>query len=155
MTFCTHCGKQHYPGACYCASCGAPTMPAARSGPGANDPLGVSMNVAALLAYVLLFVSGVFFLAVEPYKRNNYVRFHAFQSIFYSLAYFALAIAHSLLLGLLFAMPVPGLRGVENMVWGLVSLAFVAGWIALMVKAYQNERFMLPLVGPLAAQYAA
>ncbi|MGH9396386.1 MAG: hypothetical protein ACRD18_05990 [Terriglobia bacterium] len=154
MPFCTRCGVEFTEGAAYCASCGSATRPAPSSPPVAPDPLGISMNVAALLAYVLFFISGIFFLLVEPYKQSRYVRFHAFQSIFYSVAYFVLSVAHSTLLVFFVAMPVLGTRSLVSMIWGFISLAFFVGWVVLMVKAYQNERFMLPIIGPLAAQYA-
>jgi uncharacterized membrane protein len=46
---------------------------------------GLEPNVAAALAYVLGLVTGVLFLVIGPYKKDKYVRFHAFQSIFFNI----------------------------------------------------------------------
>jgi len=37
----------------------------------------------------------------------------------------------------------------------LLRLAFLLLWLFMMYKAYNNERFLLPVIGPLAAQKAA
>ena len=152
MAFCTRCGNELAPGASYCGSCGFSGLHSSGTAP--FDGLGVSMNIAALLAYVLFFVSGVFFLLVDPYKHDRGVRFHAFQSIFYSLVYFVLSMVHSTLSVFFMAMPVPGISHLLNMIWAFVSLAFLAGWVVLIVKAYQYEEFKLPYIGPLASHYA-
>jgi uncharacterized membrane protein len=39
-------------------------------------------------------------------------------------------------------------------VHSLVWLGFVILWILLMVKAYQGQKFMLPIIGPLADKQA-
>jgi uncharacterized membrane protein len=41
------------------------------------------------------------------------------------------------------------------MVVSFVWIASVVLWIILMVKAYQGERFKLPIAGDLAEQYSA
>ena len=41
--------------------------------------IGLDENVAGLLCYVLGWISGIIFLLIEP--KNNFVRFHAIQSI--------------------------------------------------------------------------
>ena len=43
-------------------------------------------NVASTLCYALGFITGIIFLVLEPYSKNRVVRFHAFQSIFFSIA---------------------------------------------------------------------
>ena len=48
------------------------------------------------MCYVLLLVTGILFLLLEPYKRNRRVRFHAFQSIFVNVAIIVLWVAISL-----------------------------------------------------------
>ena len=50
---------------------------------------GIQPNVAALLAYLVGFVSGLVFFLIE--KENKFVRFHAMQSIGLSGGLFVLA----------------------------------------------------------------
>jgi uncharacterized membrane protein len=100
-------------------------------------------NVAGALAYFLGLITGFVFLSIEPYKRNPFVRFHAFQSIFLSvfwIVFIAGLGALSAALGPIFAL----LRL-------LLQLAFVVLWLRLMYKAFRGERFSLPFIGPLAA----
>src|ERR1700678_2129646 len=43
-------------------------------------------NIIAALTYLLFAVSGVIFLYLEPYNQDEYIRFHARQSIGFSAA---------------------------------------------------------------------
>jgi uncharacterized membrane protein len=38
--------------------------------------------------------------------------------------------------------------------FALIRLAFLALWLLMMYKAYNKERFSLPIIGPLAAKQA-
>src|SRR5262245_7730099 len=40
-------------------------------------------NVAGMLCYPLSFITGMLFLVLTPYNRDRFVRFHAWQSIFF------------------------------------------------------------------------
>ena len=62
----------------------------------------MSSNLAGALAYPLGAITGILFLKIEPYKFDPFVRFHAFQSIFLSLACAVLFVGWSLFVGLLF-----------------------------------------------------
>lgn len=96
---------------------------------------GLDQNIAALLCYILGFVSGAIFLLLE--KDNQFIRFHAVQSI---ITFGALFVANFVLT----ALPVIGwLIGLL-----LAPVALVL-WIVLMVKAYQGEWYKLPLAGDL------
>jgi uncharacterized membrane protein len=83
---------------------------------------------------------------LEPYNRNRAVRFHAFQSIFLSVAVIILHVVissfsvMSLALTLLLSM--------------LLSLASLLIWLFMMWKTYQGEKVVLPVVGPLADKQA-
>ena len=48
---------------------------------------GMTDNVAGALCYVLGLVTGIVFLVLAPYNQNKFVRFHAFQSIFFHVAF--------------------------------------------------------------------
>jgi len=104
---------------------------------------------------VLGFITGILFLVLEPYNRKPFVRFHAFQSIIFSAAWIAL----SMLLGIIFG--ILGLASGGFMWLILIPLRLIIGlggfilWLFLMFKAYNNERYQLPVVGPIAEKQAA
>ncbi|MCJ7763551.1 MAG: DUF4870 domain-containing protein [Dehalococcoidales bacterium] len=102
---------------------------------------GLQENVAGLLCYVLLWVSGLIFYLIET--DNKFVRFHAVQSI---IVFGALTIASALLDW------IPIVGGFFGAVIGI--LGFVL-WIVLMVKAYQGIKYKLPVVGDLAEKWSA
>jgi len=106
---------------------------------------GMQANVAALLSYVLGWVTGLVFFLIE--KENKFVRFHAMQSIIVFGALFVLQIALGIFAGLLAAIHLYFLIPVLN---GLVGLTTLVLWILLMVKAYQGEKFKLPIAGDIA-----
>jgi uncharacterized membrane protein len=93
-------------------------------------------NIKGALCYFLGFISGAFFLFTE--KENKFVRFHAMQSI--------------IVFGILFLVSfVPVLGWILSVF--LVPLALLL-WLFLMYKAYQGEKFKLPVIGDLAEQQA-
>lgn len=94
----------------------------------------------AALTYLLGFVTGVIFLYLEPYDKDEFVRFHARQSIVYSIAWFAVNIILSVFVAVL-----PGpLGGIIRFLQGLLNLGFAVVWVFLMYKAYQGERYRIP-----------
>ena len=98
--------------------------------------LGLDANIEGLLSYILGWISGIIFLLLE--KKNGFVRFHAMQSL---ITFLGLSV-----LGYLVRV-IPLLGGVLSSVVWMVQLVL---WIVLMVKAYQGERFKLPVVGKFA-----
>jgi uncharacterized membrane protein len=111
-------------------------------------------NVAGTLAYVLGFITGIIFLVLEPYNRNRVVRFHAFQSIFFSVAMFAIHIV-LMILGMMLGMVIPVVGAVlMGMVSLVVSLGGLVLWLVLMIKTYGGSKIVLPIIGPLAEKQA-
>jgi len=100
---------------------------------------GLQPNIAALLSYLFGFITGIIFLLIS---KDKYVRFHAFQSTFLSGALLVL----STLVG--FA-PFIG-----DAFSPLINLAGFILTIILMVKAYQGEKFKLPVIGDYAEKYS-
>ena len=101
-----------------------------------KSSLKMEANMAALLSYLLGFISGVIIYALE--KENKFVRFHAMQSIVVFALLFVLNIVTK-------ALPFIG--------WLVTSLLGITGiilWIILMIKAYQGEYFKLPFAGEIA-----
>jgi len=115
---------------------------------------GLDPNVAAALSYVLGWITGLIFYLVE--SENRFVRFHALQSIFFSIAVFVLFGGLSVFISLFRVVPgvsvVMGVLG--SLVSMLLSIAFFAVWIILIVRAYQGERYKLPVVGDMAEKSA-
>ena len=115
--------------------------------PSAMSQSGLSDNAAGGLAYVTI-IPAIIFLVVAPYNRNSYVRFHAWQSIFFSLA----CVVFDIALGIVGRLPFLG--WITLFVWPLVGLAFLILWILLLVKAFSGERYKLPIIGDLAEKQA-
>jgi uncharacterized membrane protein len=112
---------------------------------------GMSNNVAGALCYLFTWVTGLIFLLIEPYKNDKFVRFHAFQSIFFAIGLFAVYIA-LFILGIILA--VIHLGVLMFPLWLVVGFGIFAAWLFLMFKAYSNETFKLPIIGDLAAKQA-
>ena len=111
---------------------------------------GLQTNVAAALCYLCGLITGIIFLVLAPYNQNSTIRFHAFQSIFANVAWFIVWIGISVITAV---MPF-GIHFVIALLSGAVSLIGFLGWLFLMWKAYQGEKFILPIVGPIAEQQA-
>lgn len=114
-----------------------------------NNSSGLSNNAAAGIAY-LTFIPAIVFLVVEPYNRNPFVRFHAWQSIFLNIAAFVINLGLSFVLGIAFVYtPLLHLA-----LWPLIDLAWFVVWLICMINAFNGKRFMLPIIGQLAEQQA-
>jgi uncharacterized membrane protein len=95
----------------------------------------------------MTFLPAVAFLFIPLYQGKKFVRYHAFQSIFFwvlvvvlvLLGYFASS------LGWTFLWLLTG---------AVVVLALFFVWLVLSIKALQGEWFELPWLGPLAGQQA-
>jgi uncharacterized membrane protein len=107
-------------------------------------------NVAGSLCYLLGFLTGVFFLVVDPYKRDHFVRFHAFQAIFLSVA----CLAAFFILFVILTMAPGFFWGVIWWLYPALSVGLFLLWLVLMHKAHNREQFRLPIIGDLAARQA-
>ena len=102
------------------------------------------------LAYVT-FMPAIIFLLIEPYKNVKFVRFHAFQCLFFCGASIAISIALTILTIVLAFVGIGALIGI---VGSLVQLGFFVLWIVVVIKAYQGELYKLPVIGDLAEKQA-
>jgi uncharacterized membrane protein len=101
--------------------------------------LGVDENVAGALAYALGWVTGLALLATE--HENRYVRFHALQS--------------TIVFGALCALWFVGLSiPVLGWILSFIVIPPVSAiiWLLMLLKAYQGERYKLPIAGDIADQ---
>ena len=99
-------------------------------------------KVMAVLAYFLWLVGGIVFYAQS---KNAFVRFHAMQSILFT-AFAAVIYVFFMTFGfLLWILLAP----VSILTWMLIF----GVWIVLMLKAYQGEKFKLPIIGQMAERF--
>jgi len=105
-------------------------------------PIPSADRAVAALAY-LTFVAGAVILFLPAFRNQRFVRFHAWQSVLLWAVFFVLTIA-ALLLSNVAAAMLFLLFGI------LASLAMLFLWVVLTVKAWEGERFELPLFGILA-----
>jgi uncharacterized membrane protein len=148
MAFCGACGAE-VSGAAFCPKCGASQSAGAGGGAVVASPTaGLDENVAGLLCYVLGWITGLIFFLID---KRPFVRFHAAQSIGMSIGLFALY----LVIGVLFTMlHFMSMGFMALAIYPLLGLLVFVLWIFLMYKAYQHEKFMLPIIGPIAANMA-
>lgn len=139
---CTKCGSQ-FEGR-YCPTCGAPAEPVAAAPPPTTAPsaAGVPSNWAAVICYIVPIVGPIVFLLLAPYNTDRRIRFHAWQALFLQLAFFAVHMVLSAFGDIAWRMTLLLTR--------LVDLAYLAIIIFMAVKCYQNEQYVLPVVGPFA-----
>ena len=105
---------------------------------------GLQENVAGLLCYLGVWVTGIIFLILEP--KNRFVRFHALQSI---VTFGSINIV-GFVLNVLTGGP---LLFVYLMLRWVLSVGAIILWVVLMLKAYQGERYKLPVAGDIAEQW--
>lgn len=114
---------------------------------------GLEEHLAAALAYLLWFVTGIFFLAVED--ENDFVRFHAAQSTLLFGGLFLVTFGLSIVMPTITIIPVFGwlFAVFMSVLWTFIGVLAIVLWLVLMYKAYRGERYHLPLIGPIAENY--
>jgi uncharacterized membrane protein len=100
-------------------------------------------------------ICGIVFLVMQPYCQKKFIRFHAFQSIFFGIVLIAVQIVWGILVTIFFSM---GWAWRAATLFGLMGtllwLAFLVIWVFLLIKAHQGVMFKLPLIGDLAEKQA-
>jgi len=175
MTFCANCGAEV--SGRFCQKCGAAVAgPSPGPTPGANPnpdpnagyvppaqqlppasatPASAPMtdNLAGALCYLFGFITGILFLVLAPYNQNRTIRFHAFQSIFLSIAWVVVWIVVRIISAAFFGIPFLGLF-VSLVLSFVVGIGFLIVWLYMMFKTYNGEKIVLPLIGPVAEKQA-
>jgi uncharacterized membrane protein len=155
MSFCKACGKELPEGNMFCPACGASvaattaTPAAATAGGGAvaivDGSAGQPMatNVAGALTYLAGLITGIIFVATEPYKSNSFnVAWIAIWMVWMVIS----AILTPLTAGIFGLVALP--------VMLILALTGLCTWLFLMYQAYQQKLFRLPFIGKYAAQQA-
>jgi uncharacterized membrane protein len=112
-------------------------------------------NVAGLLCYVPCCIGLVFsIVAAIVEKQSRFVRFHAFQSLLVHAAAIVLGIGLNVVQA---ALGFTGLGAVAlllSLLGMVVGVGFLGLTVFLMIKANAGDEFELPVVGPMARQWA-
>jgi uncharacterized membrane protein len=108
---------------------------------------GLSESATCGLAYIT-FIPAIIFLATAPYNRNANVRFHSWQSIFLTIAYLVVHVG--------FFVPdrIPFIGLMMIPVRLLIGLGFFILWLVVLIKAFNGQRFKIPVIGDLAEKQA-
>jgi uncharacterized membrane protein len=99
-----------------------------------------NQNLEAVNSYLMFFISG--FLILKTHKENKFIRFHAYQSIYFSLVF------------IVFIALVNYIPYVGSYLVKLATTIFFLTWFYLILKAYQNKEIKLPYLGDLAESEA-
>ena len=91
-------------------------------------------KLSALLCYLLSIIGGIIFYMIS---KDKFVRFHALQSIFLGAAF------------IIFDVIVLFVPFLWFFSW-IVYLGFLALSVVMMIKAYQGEKYKLPIIGDFA-----
>jgi uncharacterized membrane protein len=109
---------------------------------------GLSDNAAGGIAY-LTFIPAIIFLVMEPYNRNPFIKFHAWQSILLTAAWIGWVIVRVIL------------GTVLHLLWFLwaliglvVGLSFFILWLIAIVQAFNGKKFSIPVLGAIAEKQA-
>lgn len=94
----------------------------------------------AALTYLFGLITGLIFLNIEPYNRDDFVRFHARQSIVFSVACIVLWVILSVFIAIL-----PGALGnLLAFIGRVFAFLLAVYWLFLMYKALTGERYRIP-----------
>lgn len=115
---------------------------------------GLQENLAGALCYLPFvgWIVAIVFLAIDPYKQNRNIKFHAFQSIFLFVALMVVWIVLRTIASILLASFSFAIWSLFSMMMLIFDLGILAVMLFLMFKAYNNQRVTLPVIGPLAAK---
>lgn len=133
---------------------GSQTPPAGQTPSGGKQGTtgtGLASNIASLLCYICPPLTGIIFLLIE--KEDNDVKFHAWQSVVFGIAAYVVILALELFAGIMGR--IAGVLGViVDFFIPIVTLAVLIVWIICLIKAYQGDRWRIPVIGDFAAKKA-
>jgi uncharacterized membrane protein len=120
---------------------------------------GLDENLAALLSYIMTWVSGLVFFLIE--KDSRLVRFHAMQAILLG----ATAIVGAVILWVAWVVVTLVLSQIADILGtlsglliglliGVFYLAVVVAWVLCLIKSYQGQFYKLPVLGNFAEKFS-
>ncbi len=104
----------------------------------------------AALTYLVAPFTGILFLYLEPYNQDEFVRFHARQSIGFGVAVFAIWVVFGVFINIF---PF-GIGNIFRVLLTIVNLFLALFWLFLMYKAYLGERYRIPELADVIDQVA-
>lgn len=126
----------------------------------AKSSTGLDENVAALLSYIMTWITGIVFFVIE--KSSRLVRFHAMQSILLGASWLVIFIVlwvAWIVLAIVLSQVSEVLAGLVSLVMGLLffvlGIGVFIGWVMCLIKAYQGQYFKLPVIGNFAEKFSA
>ena len=126
----------------------------------AKSSTGLDENLAALLSYIVGWISGLVFFLIE--KDSLLVRFHAMQSILLNVVAAVLGIGIWILAAFtgLVVSYFSGILGfllslLLGLVGFVVGIGILVGVVICLIKAYQGQYFKLPVIGNMAEKFSA
>lgn len=135
-----------------------PPPPGNAGGPGPQYPppppppaagQGLTSNTAAAISYIT-FIPAVIFLVMEPYNRDRFVRFHAWQCI----ALTIVAVGVGILFAVLNVMSFHLMWWMFMLIRLAIRLVLFVFWLIALIKASQGQWYKIPIVGDLAVSLA-
>src|ERR1700693_6109850 len=121
-----------------------------------KSALGLDGNVAAALGYPIGIIA-IMSLCME--KGNRFLKFHAIQSLLYHAAaiiVFVVLVIVLTILTIVLALISSALGALSSLLWlvyMIVFFAYLIGLIYAAVKAYNGDKFMLPVIGGMADKW--
>ena len=119
--------------------------------------LGLDANVGAMLCYLPVCAISLIYsiIVLVTDKTNKTVRFHAFQSLILTGVYVAAIIAVAAVGGVLIGVTGSSVLGsLVGLLYGAVILGFLVVMIIGCVKAFQNSKYKLPVIGDMAEKWS-
>jgi uncharacterized membrane protein len=136
---CPKCASANLDDASYCHACQAPLKTSAPVKP------------LAAFAYLLGFVSAAILLNLEPYNQDVALKFHARQSIAFSVSWLGL----NIVLLVFIAFTPAFLSNLLEYVRGIANLVLAVVWVYLMYQALTGRQYRLPVLADWADAFGS
>ncbi len=122
-----------------------------------KSAIGMDANITALIGYPIGILA-LILIFIE--KDNKFVRFHALQSVLWSVG-FTVAVFVIMIVGVILSVILSYISGTLGaLMWFLMAIIYlvwfvglIGGWIFAAYKAYSGEMFKLPVVGGMAEKW--
>ena len=123
-----------------------------------KSALGLDGNITALIGYIIGIVA-LILIFIE--KDNKFVRFHAFQSVLYTVGFIVIYVVGMIVITIITAVlgAMSDVLGLIGMLLYLLLFVVWLGWfiglILAAVKAYGGNMYKLPIVGNMAEKWSS
>ena len=129
---------------------------------GGQTALGLDQNLGALVCYLNICVpAGLIYsiIVLATDKTNKLPRFHAFQSIFLTIAAIVIMVPLYVIMfvGVFVdaALGLPLISGLASLLMAVVGIGLLVFVILAAIKAYGGQIYKIPVIGNFADKYSA